>query len=305
MKKVLTLGMCLLLCFGLTGCDSSDYKKAVELQNQGEYQKAIDLYDGILDYEDAKKKSDECKAMLDALALYKDTKKVAEEKNTVLDDAISYAEAIVAEKKTPMDESLIEKLETSIADTKSVKVDIPEQAENVVELNSSIEIMKAIDYTKALENLSKHQAKLEKSIKQYVLVNHPKEKYIIKCLKKVKAIKDISAVTEKNDPNEKLNKPGGYTAQVYFSSKWIDQSEFTEKTVIDKGTDCGGSIEVYQTVEDANKRNDYLATFDGGIFASGSHKVIGTVLVRTSDKLPASKQKKLENAIIKQLIKVD
>lgn len=34
-------------------------------------------------------------------------------------------------------------------------------------------------------------------------------------MKKVKAIKDISSVTEDNDPNGNLNKPGGYTAQVY------------------------------------------------------------------------------------------
>ena len=38
--------------------------------------------------------------------------------------------------------------------------------------------------------------------------------------------------------------------------------------------------------------NDYLAAFDGGIFASGSHTVVGTVLVRTSNELTASQQKK-------------
>lgn len=41
------------------------------------------------------------------------------------------------------------------------------------------------------------------------------------------------------------------------------------------------------------------------IFSSGSHKVIGTVLVRTSDKLSASKQKKLEKAVIRELTRVE
>ena len=53
------------------------------------------------------------------------------------------------------------------------------------------------------------------------------------------------------------------------------------------------------------KRNDYLAGFDGGIFASGSHKVIGTVLIRTSDHLTASQQEELETAIVEALTKVD
>lgn len=76
-------------------------------------------------------------------------------------------------------------------------------------------------------------------------------------------------------------------------------------TIIDKGTDCGGSIEVYSTTEDANARNDYLAGFDGGIFASGSHTVVGIVLVRTSDELTASQQKEMEANIIAVLTEIE
>ena len=32
-------------------------------------------------------------------------------------------------------------------------------------------------------------------------------------------------------------------------------------------------------MEDAEKRRDYLATYDGTIYANGTHTVIGTVLV--------------------------
>ena len=130
---------------------------------------------------------------------------------------------------------------------------------------------------------------------------------MIKCLEKVDHITGISAVTEDNDPNGNLNKAGGYTATVYFADDRVpaDKVESKGKTIIDKGTDGGGAIEVYANEEDVKKRNDYLAGFDGGIFASGSHKVIGTVLIRTSDHLTASQQKELETAIVEALTKVD
>ena len=76
-------------------------------------------------------------------------------------------------------------------------------------------------------------------------------------------------------------------------------------TIIDKGTDGGGAIEVYANVEDAESRNEYLAGFDGGVLASGSHIVVGTCVVRTSDELAASKQKELEAAVIEALTKLE
>jgi hypothetical protein len=133
------------------------------------------------------------------------------------------------------------------------------------------------------------------------LVDQPSEVYVIECLQKVPCIIDIEAVTEDNDPIGQLNKPGGYTALVYFSYELVNQEEVYGDDLIDKGTDAGGSIEVYRTKDDANKRNDYLATFDGTVLASGSHKVIGTVVVRTSDELTASQQNLLEANIIAAL----
>ena len=76
-------------------------------------------------------------------------------------------------------------------------------------------------------------------------------------------------------------------------------------SVIDQGTDGGGAIEVYATAEDAEKRRDYLATYDGGIFASGTHTVVGTVLVRTSNELKASEQQDMEAKLIAALTYVE
>ena len=83
--------------------------------------------------------------------------------------------------------------------------------------------------------------------------------------------------------------------------KNIKQSEVYGNDIIEKGTKEGGAIEVYANEEDAKKREDYLAGFDGGILSSGSHKVVGTVLIRTSDDLTATQQKNLEEKIVKAL----
>ena len=126
----------------------------------------------------------------------------------------------------------------------------------------------------------------------------PSENYVIACLEKVPGILEIAAVTEDNDPNGNLNKQGGYTSLVYFSYSLVDQAEVIGDDLIDKGTDAGGSVEVYTTVEYANRRNEYLSAFDGGALTSGSHIVVGTMVVRTSDELKASQQKLLESNVI-------
>ena len=120
--------------------------------------------------------------------------------------------------------------------------------------------------------------------------------------KNVKDIDKIEAVTEEKDPNGNLNKPGGYTTQVYFSSPLVkDEYGLFTGDVIEDGTDCGGSVEVYKTVSEAKKRNDYLSAFDGGILSGGAHTVYGSIIIRTSGELTASQQKALEDAILNAL----
>lgn len=215
-----------------------------------------------------------------AIDSYNSAKDAADALNASLDTEVTKAEQLVTSEDLALDETLRPSLETAISETKAAKKDIPEMPATLEEINEVTEEISAINYADALENLDKSYQALDTSIQQYALVNHPSEGYIIDCLGQVANVVDISAVTEDNDPNEKLNKAGGYTAQVYFSSDLVNQGNVSGSTVIEKGTDCGGSIEVYTTPEDAQKRNDYLADFDGGIFASGSHTVIGTVLVK-------------------------
>lgn len=92
----------------------------------------------------------------------------------------------------------------------------------------------------------------------------------------------------------------------FLQNSSYNQSNVYGKTIVDKGTEAGGAIEVYPTVEDANKRNEYLAGFDGaGMLSSGSHSVVGTIVIRTSDKLTASQQKEMEKNIYNSLIEIE
>ena len=127
------------------------------------------------------------------------------------------------------------------------------------------------------------------------ILNNPTQQYVIQCLEKVPGILEIEAVTEDTDPMNNLNKPGWYTAHIYFSYQLVNQEDVYGENLIDKGTVAGGSIEVYKTKSDATERNEYLSAFDGGVLSSGSHTVVGTCVVRTSNELTATQQKLLEN----------
>lgn len=308
-RMVLLVALVISMSMSLTGCKSSDYKKGVEYQESGDYSSALEMYkgiDGYENYKDTAERVETCEAMIDAIEKYDAAQTELEAKNTELETLISDSETLVAEGKTALDETLIPALETCISETKTVKQEVPGMPDTADSILSTVETMNAVDYTDAIGKLSDSKAALEKSIKQYELVDNPTEAYVIECLQKVEHIADISAVTEDNDPNGHLNKPGGYTATVYYSDDRISlDTSIYGTSVIEQGTDGGGAIEVYSTVEDAEKRRDYLATYDGGIFASGTHTVIGTVLVRTSDELKASEQQDMEARIIAALTYVE
>ena len=305
-KRLMCLGLVLMVSFSLTACKSSEYKVAVKLHEASDYEAALEVYKAIGDdYKDVSNRISECESYITAINDFDTAVATVELKNTDLDACILNADTLVNNKDTALDETLRPALETSISDTKAVKYDIPEMPSVLETIEAKTDELNKIDYADALASLNIAYKELDKSIKQFALVNNPKESYIIECLGKVKNVVNISAVTEDNDPNGNLNKAGGYTAQVYFSSDLVNQSSVSGTTVIEKGTQCGGSIEVYSTVEDVTKRNDYLATFDGGIFASGSHTVIGTCLIRLSDELTASQQTEMEKNIAEILTCVE
>lgn len=223
---------------------------------------------------------------------------------STLQEEISTAEALAATDEVPLDETVIPSLESAISQAKTIEFTAPSTPSGVEEVNAEVESLKAIDHEADIQALKDAELAVTNSIEQMKLVTNPSEAFVIERLQGIEGVGDISAVTEENDPNGQLGKAGGYTATVYFTSPLVNQGDVIGTSVIEKGTDGGGAIEVYANAEDANKRNDYLAAFDGGILSSGSHNVVGTVVVRTSDKLTASQQKQLEEAIIESLTRL-
>jgi hypothetical protein len=220
------------------------------------------------------------------------------------DSVVKSAEDLVLTGKLALDSTLLPILETAISGAKAISFEIPKLPSNVEEIDNAVASLKAINNADLIKAVSDALKNIENSIKQYEQVSAPNDSFIIERLTGISEIKEIASVTEDNDPNGNLGKAGSYTAQVFFTTDLVDQSEVSGNTAIDKGTSGGGSIEVYATEEDAKKRNEYLATFDGTFLASGSHTVIGTVVVRTSNLLKASQQKELESKIIEALTKL-
>ena len=132
----------------------------------------------------------------------------------------------------------------------------------------------------------------------------PKQDFVQQKLKSIDAIKDIEAVTEENNPDGMLNKDGGYYGCLYFTTILIDENSIPGKSIVDKGTDAGGAVELYSSLEDAKKRCEYLASFDGTILSTGSYVLIGTMVIRTSFELDDNEQYQLTDSIIKAMTTV-
>lgn len=228
------------------------------------------------------------------------------EKNSELDDAISTAQAVLDSGEKPYDSQTVSNLTTAIADANAVRRDVPDLPENKDDIiKASSALLEPLDYSDTIASLNENQAALETSIQQMKQITNPSEDFIVQRLQEIDAISGYQAVTEDHDPNGNLNKQGGYTAAIYFSSPFINQDEIYGTDIVDKGTDCGGCIEVYSSSEDAEARNEYLAAFDGaGILNSGSHTVLGTIVIRTSAELTATQQNDLTQKITDKMLEL-
>ena len=130
------------------------------------------------------------------------------------------------------------------------------------------------------------------------LIN-PSEQFVISMLEELDVVTGVEAATEEHDPNGNLHKQEGYTAAVYFTTTYLDPATVPGDSIIDKGTTGGGQIEVYANVADAEKRDSYLAAV---FLSNGSHRVLGSMVIRTSDDLTATKQKELERIIVEKFL---
>ena len=234
-----------------------------------------------------------------------------QEKNDQLDGEIKKLQELVDNEDKPLDETTIDTAKEALKNAGASKIVIGEMPKATKDiLSRTKELSTPVDYSDELTSLSTAYTNLENSKKQYKQVVNPSEEFVMQRILTVDDVADARAVTEDQDLNGNLHKAGGCTSTIYFESKTVNQSdvyvsgEYAD-VLIDKGTDAGGAIEVYENVEDAEKRRDYLATFDGTIFANGTHTVIGTVLVRASNELTATQQKELEQKVIDALTRLE
>ena len=234
-----------------------------------------------------------------------------QEKTDQLDGEIKKLQELVDNEEKPLDETTIDAAKEALKNAGASKIVIGEMPKATKDiLSRTKELSTPVDYSDELTALSTAYTNLENSKKQYKQVVNPSEEFVMQRILTVDDVADARAVTEDQDPNGNLHKAGGYTSTIYFESKTVNQSDVYVSgkyadVLIDKGTDAGGAIEVYENVEDAEKRRDYLATYDGTIYANGTHTVIGTVLVRTSNELTATQQKELEQKVIDALTRLE
>lgn len=137
-------------------------------------------------------------------------------------------------------------------------------------------------------------------------VKKPSDAYVTKALRNIPAVTGVESVTEGHDPNDLLNRTGGYIGCVYFTVNDIDLSAYgisSNVSIVDLGTGGGGCVEIFKTSKEAESRNEYLSGFDNTIFKSGSHEVVGTVIIRTSSELSGNRQQELTKQIKNELIK--
>ncbi len=203
--------------------------------------------------------------------------------------------------KTKQIETLNSELEEAKANNELLASDLAEKTSKIEALN--LEIEKKESQIELLKEMASSSSTVSTVEGDYPLLMAPTEEFVIDRLLRVPDIAYIAAATEDHDPNGHLGKQGGYTAQIYFSSPLVnpDYGNNPDLDVIEAGTTSGGSIEVYATVVDAEKRDKYLGRNDGTIYSSGYHVVIGTLIIRVSKDLTASDQKKLEQEIVEAL----
>lgn len=242
----------------------------------------------------------------EALASYENAVSMVNSKNKKLDGSLAKLEKLIDSKDETLNPQTKKDASEVAKSAKKERRAVGEQPKKTDELNrKASELSKPLDYTATIAKLNKATTDVENGIKQLKQVTNPSQDFVMARLKEVPGILNMEPVTEDNDPNGNLNKAGGYTSDVYFESQNVNQSDVYGNDLIEKGVDAGGAIETYKTNKDAAERDSYLGVFDGGVISSGSHKVIGTVLVRTSDKLTATQQNELTQAIIDALTRLE
>ncbi|MGT2801012.1 choline binding protein A [Streptococcus satellite phage Javan292] len=240
-----------------------------------------------------------------AVNTFEVAKEMVSNKNKKLESSIAEAQELVKADEKPLEDKTLDNLKATLEAANKEKRKIPEIAKKTEDiLEQAKELEQPLDYTETETKITDAIKEYQNSITQLKQITNPSQAFIEERLKEVDTVTEVQSVTEANDPNGKLNKQGGYTASVYFADNQVN-IPVDGADIVAKGNDVGGNIEVYNTTEDAEKRNTYLSAFDGqGFLDPGSHYVYGSIIIRTSRHLTASQQKELTDKIYNKLIEL-
>ena len=180
------------------------------------------------------------------------------------------------------------------------------------------------DYSEVTALLEQAQKDLEDSIDLRVKITDPNAQSVISALKSVSGIISAEAATEDNDPFAMLGTEDGYTSCIFFESDLVpaelpeeeaaeepDENAEGENSPEEEAaepeaeapkaltTEAGGAIEVYETAELAESRDEALTKTANADF----HTVFGSMVIRLSPKLSAIQQQELLEAIEAALLK--
>lgn len=178
-----------------------------------------------------------------AVKNYNQAVEMVEIKNTDLDSAINRVEALLNSGEPAFDEVVVENAESTVSDAKNAKRqigDMPNNTEEIVARTS--ELNEPLDYTAEIRNLNDAEKTLSDSIELMKQLTNPSEEFVISRLQTIMDASAIQAVTEDHDPNGNLNKAGGYTAAIYFSSPLVDISTVYGADIVERGVDGGGEL---------------------------------------------------------------
>ena len=314
-KKFLFWEMVIILAFLITGCTNKELEAANQAVN--DYNSEVMIYND---------KAKSYNKLIDEI----------ESANMSLDIEIESVQDVINKGEAPYDDETLNKLNSVLTNVKSLKVSVPDKIETIDKMtlnpdakkdeleaitskaNEEKEKMSTFtfpdnpsvpDFTEDIKDLDNALTDYKNSITVMNQITAPSDQFVMERIKRIDSITLMDAVTEDHDPNGQLGKQGGYIGCIYFRDSQVDQSTLyvdgDPEDVIEVGTQGGGAIEIFNTAEEAHARDLYLANFDGTIFVSGSHYVIGSVLIRTSDKLTASQQTDLTDKIKESLISIE
>ncbi len=112
-------------------------------------------------------------------------------------------------------------------------------------------------------------------------------------------VTDTRIINESNDSNNLIGKKGEYQyAGSFYDTRTGYKPTNDNLDPIDIKADnykttAGGSIEVFATSADAEKRGVLLEQFQSGVINAGAYKVSGNVVLRASEDYAASQQQEM------------